>query len=722
MAMEWAHALATAKDAETLRRLDKVILLLVPSLNPDGQAMETEYYRKNLGTKFEGGRLPWLYHPYVGHDNNRDWYMLTQKETVAMNRAVYHAWYPQVWLDEHQMGSTGPRMFVPPFSNPVAKEVHPLVWRSVDLLGSTMSLRLEQAGKSGVAYGTMFDAYWPGGTKNTGWWKNVVGLLTEVASSRLATPIDVDPTELSGGGKGLVEYKAQVNFPNPWKGGRWGLREIMDYERIASDALLEASANLKDDLLRNRARMAMASVEAGGTGRFYRIPAQQADPVAGARLAHLLAENGAEVQVAKNGDYLIPAAQPLGRFVKEMLEPQRYPEIKPVQGAAPMPPYDVAAWTLPLMMGAEAVKVSLSDADRTALRPMKAEDWPAGGLEGKGPVAVLERSSIASAGLLNAHLKSAGAKVAAEAFEAQGRRYSAGTVILPASAALGELARKHHLKLTALAAEPKVKLAALKAPRVALFRPWAVSMDEGWTRWILEQHGFNPRNLAPKEVQAGKLRDTVDVLILPDVSKGQLLEGRSTAGDGVRRFQEELPAEVQGGLGRDGVKALKDFVEQGGTIVALASSSDLLIDEFPLPVRNVLSSPAGGGRGSSMTEDFNCPGSILHMHFDPSHPVAWGMPRESYGFLNHGMAFQTSPTTPQNRRAVIASYPDDARDILASGWIKGAERLERKASAVAVEMGKGKVVLFGFRVQHRAQTENTFKLLFNAIHWSAMEQ
>ena len=720
MAMEWAHALATAKDPETLRRLDKLILLLVPSLNPDGQVMETEYYRKNLGTKFEGGRLPWLYHHYVGHDNNRDWYMLTQKETVAMNRAAYHTWYPQVWLDEHQMGATGPRMFVPPYANPVSREVHPLVWRTVDLLGSTMSLRLEQGGKSGVAYGTMFDAYWPGGTKNTGWWKNVIGLLTEVASSRLATPVDIDPTELSGGGKGLVEYKPQINFPNPWKGGRWGLREIMDYERIASDALLESCANLKDDLLRNRARMAQTSVAAGKPGDYYRIPARQADPVAGARLAHLMAENGAEVRVARNGDFLLPTAQPLGRFVKEMLEPQRYPEIRPVQGAAPIAPYDVAAWTLPMMMGAVAERTPVAEAERAALRPLKPGDWPAGGVEGQGPVAALDRASVASAGLLNEHLKTGSAKVAVEPFESQGRRYPAGTVLVPVSASLRDLARKHHLQLQALTAEPKAKTAALKAPRVGLFRPWAVSMDEGWTRWILEQHGFDPRNLNPKDVQGGKLRDRCDVLILPDVSKSLLMEGRFSAAEGVRRFQEELPAEYQGGLGRDGVKALKEFVEQGGTLVALASSSDLLIDEFQLPVRNVLAGASGGGRGASMAEDFNCPGSILHMHFEPSHPVAWGMPPEGYGFLDHAMAFQTYPSSPQNRRTVIASYPDDARDILASGWIKGAERLERKSSAVALEVGKGKVVLFGFRVQHRAQTEATFKLLFNAIHWSAM--
>ena len=429
------------------------------------------------------------------------------------------------------------------------------------------------------------------------------------------------------------------------------------------------------------------------------------------------------MKVAKDGSFLVPTAQPLGRFVKEMLEPQRYPEIRPSAGAPPMAPYDVAAWTLPMMMGAEAVKATLPEPERAALRPLKAEDWPAGGVEGKGAVVAVERGSVASAGLLNAHLKSGSAKVALAPFMAEGRAYPAGTALLPASAATEALARKHHLKLQALGAEPKGGLAALKAPRVALFRPWAVSMDEGWTRWLLEQHGFEPKGLTPKEVQSGKLRDSFDAIVLPDVSKSLLLEGRFGAGaDGTRRFQEEVPPEFTGALGKEGVKALKDFVEQGGTLIALASSSDLLIDEFPLPVRNILGGGAGGGRSSTMTEEFNSPGSILHMHYQPSHPVTWGMPAEGYGFLDHAMAFQTSPNSPQNRRTVLASYPDDARDMLASGWIKGADRLERKASAVAVEWGKGRVVLFGFRVQHRAQTEGTFKLLFNALHWSGMAE
>ncbi len=322
MAMEWAHALATAQDADTKRRLDNVLLLLVPSLNPDGQTMIVDYYKKYAGTPYDGGRLPWLYHHYVGHDNNRDWYMLTQLETRALNRAVYHEWNPQVFVDEHQMGSEGPRMFIPPFADPVDPDVHPLIWREVNMIGANMALRLEQQNKSGLIYGYSFDAYWLGGTRNTGWWKNVTGMLLEIASARIASPVYIEPNELRGGAKGLVEYKPTINHPNPWKGGWWRLRDIMDYGRIASDALVEQVSERRADFLRNllvRSRAALALAPAEG----YRIPKEQRDWPTAQHMAWLLAEHNVEVRQAANGDYWIPLAQPYSKFVLEMMEPQR---------------------------------------------------------------------------------------------------------------------------------------------------------------------------------------------------------------------------------------------------------------------------------------------------------------------------------------------------------------------------------------------------------------
>ena len=221
MAMEFVHDFATTQDPERLAWMEDVILLLMPSINPDGQVMVVDWYEKQLGTDYEGGRMPWLYQHYVGHDNNRDFYMLTQKETQVVNDLLYHRWFPQVFVDEHQMGSTGARMFVPPQTDPLALEVNSLIFRQADLIGTNMSFRLEEAGKTGVGHNMIFDSYWPGATRNTAWWKNVTGLLTEVASARIASPIYIDPGELRGGGKGIPEYGRRSNFPSPWPGGWW---------------------------------------------------------------------------------------------------------------------------------------------------------------------------------------------------------------------------------------------------------------------------------------------------------------------------------------------------------------------------------------------------------------------------------------------------------------------------------------------------------------------
>lgn len=630
MAMEWAHALATAEDAETKKRLDDVVLLLVPSLNPDGQIMITDYYRKYVGTKYEGGRLPWLYHHYVGHDNNRDWYMLTQPETRALSRSVYHDWNPQVFVDEHQMGSEGPRMFIPPFADPLDPDVHPLIWREVNMIGSNMALRLEQAGKSGLIYGYSFDAYWIGGTRNTGWWKNITGLLLETASARIASPVYIEPNELRGGTKGLVDYKATINHPNPWKGGWWRMRDIMDYERIASDALLELASRYREDLLRNvsaRARAAMATVQAGDA---YRIPKEQRDWPTAQHLAWLMAEHNVEVRQAANGDYWIPLVQPYAKFVTEMMEPQRYPEVRLQPGRDILRPYDVASWTLPLQMG---VRV-----ERTAM-----------------PAGTTRVTEI---------------KPETKEVIARGQK----------------LARK---------------------PKVATYKPWQPSMDEGWTRWLLETYGVPVTALTPDQVQ--KELGGYDALILADIHKEILASGRRTSGGS--RYEEEMPAEYRSALGSGGADALRKFVTDGGTLIAFGDSCEYVIDQFNIPVRNAMAGVS--------EENYANPGSLVRLRIRPDHPVTQGMPAETAAFLDSAIAFETSaPANTDIQRWVLASYPEDDQDVLLSGWIHGAERLTRKAAAVALTFGKGKIVLFGFRPQHRGQTHATFPLVFNALWWS----
>ena len=633
MAMEWAHTLATAADPETKRRLGEVVLLLVPSVNPDGQIMVTEWYRKHVGSKYEGGRLPWLYHHYTGHDNNRDWYMLTQLETRALNRAVYHEWNPQVFVDEHQMQSIGPRMFIPPFADPVDPDVHPLIWREVNSIGANMAFRLEQANKSGLIYGFVFDAYWLGGTRNTGWWKNITGLLLETASARIASPVYIEPTELRGGGKGLIDYKPTINHPNPWKGGWWRMRDIMDYERIASDALLEIAADRREDLLRNLVTRARAAIAHAKAGEAYRIPREQHDWPTAQHLAWLMAEHNVEVRQAQNGDYWIPLAQPYAKFITEMLEPQRYPEVRLQPGKEILQPYDVSTWTLPLQMG---VRV-----ERT---PLPAE------------LATTRVTEV---------------------------RPEAKEVIRRAET----LPRK---------------------PRTALYKPWSASMDEGWTRWLLDTYGFAPKTLSPQEVAKGALG--FDAIILPDIPKDVIATGRRKPSDGAMKYEEEMPPEYRGGLDKAGAEALRKFVTDGGTLVAFAAACDYVIDEFNIPVRNALT-------GIKADEYANL-GSLVRLRIREGHAVTAGLQEEVAAFLDSAIAFDTTAPATDMQRWVLASYPDDPRDILLSGWMRGEERLARKAAAVAVTFGKGKIVLLGFHPQFRGQTHATFPFIFNSLYWS----
>ena len=715
MILEWAHALVTARDAETKRRLDNVILLIMPSLNPDGQLMEVEWYRKWVGTKYEGGRSPFLYHPYTGHDDNRDWYMLTQKETKVVTKAVFHEWYPQVWLDEHQMGSTGPRIFTPPYTNPVAENVHPLIWRIVDHIGTMMAWRLEEQKKSGVIYGAMYDTYWPGATEQTAMWKNIVGILTEVASTRMGTPVEVSHIELSGSTKGLVEYKQQINFPNPWPGGIWRVRDIMDYERIASDALLEVCANYREDLLKGVATMAMDATAMGAPGECYRIPASQRDPVSAARLAFVMKENGVEVLYSPaEKAYYIPTGQPYGRFVKEMMGIQRYPKIRLVAGAPIVPPYDMTAWSLPLMMGVSAEKVKLSSDQQRSLLELRDADWPRGGVsDGAASAFIVSHESNSVSKLINAVLKQKGSvSLAGESVRAGGKEFPQGSVIVEGVKDAKELAEKYSLDLYGLKSKPDVRMEKVGAFRLGMYKPWVASMDEGWTRWVLEQYEFPLRSISTKDMKEQVLGSEYDVIVIPDMSKEVIIEGKRKTEEGDMKYFVDFPPEFSGGIGKDGVKKLKEFVEQGGTLVAMASACDLVLDEFNVPVVNVLA--------RTRSDEFNCPGSLLRLNVDPKHPVAYGMPAEVPGFVNQRIAFQTTPPAQEVTRRVLAWYPNDTEDILMSGWILGAEKLQRRAAAVAMTYGKGKIVLFGFRVQQRAQMEATFKLLFNAIHWGGM--
>jgi hypothetical protein len=732
MATEFVWEFATTEDPERIAWMDDAVLLLMPSINPDGQILIAEWYERWLGTEYEGGRMPWLYHHYVGHDNNRDFYALTQKETRVVNEVLYHRWFPQVFLDEHQMGSTGPRMFVPPQTDPLDPEVHALVFRMADGIGTNMSRRLEENGKTGVGHNMIFDSYWPGGTRNTAWWKNVTGLLTEVASARIATPIYIDPGELRGGGKGFPEYGRRSNFPSPWEGGWWRLRDIVEYELVATWAFLEAVAEDRPHILTNVDRMARHAIEMGSNEPPYAfiIPPEQHDAVAARKMVALLLEHGIEVRRATSeftigyttypvGTVAIPAAQAYRPFLLTMLRSQRYPEVRPSVNGPIIEPYDVASWSLPLTMGVDVVE---SDQPLTGrFEPITGAEWPREAVVVEDPA-----GTIIPAG--------------ADALYTAVNRLLADGIDVSRVVGTGDVwidsAEVERTTLAALADElalPTIEVAetpedtrSISAQRIGLFKPWVASMDEGWTRWVLEQYDFPMVNLSNEQIRSGEFTDVVDVLLFPDVEAGVIAKG--VPGDSYWGRFVPLPPEYSGGIDEwtepegaesprntkkdtktektTGGERIEDWVQQGGTVVALDSSADYVIDLFELPVKDVVAD----------AKDLVCPGSTLRVEVDTDHPLGWGLRENEAIYFADSPAFKTSVPDPRFDRRVIARYPAHERDILLSGFLEGGEHLERRAAVVEFAVGEGKVILIGFRAQHRGQPLRTFKLLFNALY------
>ncbi len=721
MAMEFVWEFATTQDPARLAWMEEVVLLLMPSLNPDGQRLVIDWYRQHLGGEYEGGPMPWLYHHYVGHDNNRDFYMLTQRESRVLNRLLYHDWFPQVFVDEHQMGSTGPRMFVPPQTDPLAPEVHPLIFRQADLIGTNMSFRLEAAGKTGVGHNMIFDSYWPGGTRNTAWWKNVTGLLTEVTSPRIATPIFIDPGELAGGRKGFPEYQRRANFPSPWPGGWWRLRDVVEYELVATWAALESAALYRRELLENFYRMGREAVAAGTAGPPYGwvVLPEQHDPVAAGRLVELLLEHGVRVQSAIEplavgrttypaGTVVIPAAQPYRAFLLTMLDRQRYPEVLPYEGGPVIPPYDVTAWSLPLLMGVEVAEVREPALASAALAPLAAYEWPAVEVAAAPGGHLVPHAADTVFVLLNRLLAAGKRAFWLTEPPAPGR---AGEVWVPPGelepAELAALATELHLPVAPLAQPPAGPRWRLGRTRVGLYKPWVASMDEGWTRWLLERYEFPFVNLSNDDLKENSFAGQVDLLLFPDVDKSILATGEPEDPPPGGRWPP-LPPGYAGGIDPEGGAHLERWVRDGGTVVALDSAGGYFIDLFQLPVADVLADvPAEG---------FAAPGTLLRILVDVEHPLGYGLRPEEAAYFADSPAYRTTLPDARFERRVVARYPDHREDVPVSGYLLGAELLERRAAVVELTVGKGRVVLIGFRAQHRAQPHRTFKLLFNALY------
>ncbi len=756
MVLELVHRLATEDSPYIKKILENVILLLVPSLNPDGQIMVTDWYNKVAGTPNEASPMPWLYHSYTGHDNNRDMYLFSQKESRMTARVLWHDWFPAIWLDEHQQGTSGPRIFTMPATDPINPNVDPLIYRLNSLFGQSQAAALEAEGKTGIIFNATYTNFWQGAMAWAGWWHNQVGLLTEVASVRIATPVvqqKADPSRAAtapaaapaGGGRGSATGPAagpsefenerrrmfehpddplppprditpRTEYPRPWLGGKWTLRDIVDYELTATFALLDAAADRRETLLRQIYDINRNTIEAGKRGEIGEggeksfavlIPATgQHDFKEAIDLVDRLLIAGVEVYRAKGGfrqdgktyaagTFVIPFTQVFARYTKDLLERQVYPEVRRSPGAPAEAPYDVSAWSLGLQFGVKTDFAKTALATDLALEKVaQAPKFLLLAAE-SGSQWHFAYNGALSARVVNRLLKS-GVRVSLTKPDAAGNSYA----VTPAGGDAWSKATEG-FEVRTLEKTPAAALATtLRRPRVGIYQSYDPSMDEGWTRFVLDDYGFEYTKLHNPEIQAGNLRQSFDAIILPDQRPQAILNGLD--------YNVILP-EYRGGIGDTGWEALRRFVSDGGTLIALGEASNLLVDKLPLGVKDLK-------RGTTRDQHF-APGTIVNLQVDTAHPVGWGVAPETFGFYINSPFFQLMEGFSSQKVSVVARYPNIG--VRASGWLRGEDLMYGRAAVVAVEMNPGKVVLFGIRPQHRAQTHATLPLLFNALYWSA---
>src|SRR5690349_7303576 len=682
---------STQGDPEIDAILDNVILMLWPTLNPDGQNEVVSWYRRNVGTPYEVAPLPDLYQEYVGHDNNRDGYMNNMLESRDVTKTEIE-WDPVIFYCHHQTAPFPTRIFIPPFTEPISSNIHPLMARWLNVLGIDMAAYLDEHGMPGAVHRVGFDNWYPGFLDFTHIFRNSISFFTETALYSCATPHFYTVNDFP---RDRQPLRSEIFYSSPWKGGWWRLGDAVRYMLGASMSVLDTAAKYREQFLYNRYQAARDNIE-----RFrreppfaYIIPQEQRDlPTAGILIDKLLI-NGIEVHqgnIAANGReyhnaWVVLMDQPFSPLVKELFEPQEWPDLRATPNGPPQRPYDVAGWTLPMQMGVEVSVIStpLSAQQRNAVHAIDRVTLPPGGVQGTGTVYTLNRNTNAAFRLVNAALTGGGTA-----------SFTKNEIVLTGGA-VPDLARENSLTVQAAAKAP-ADAVATKKPRVGLYRAWQASIDEGWTRWILEQFGFAPITLRNADIQAGHLRDRLDAIILPDQQPRSMLDG-FTAGS--------IPGEFAGGIGHTGVEALRDFVRDGGTLIAFNNASLFAIDQLHLPVTNVLA--------GLTPEQFYCSGSLLRIELrDPAHTSVAGLPREPIVMFERGPAFDTKAGF---RGTVLAGYSRE-NNPLASGYLLHPERLQGKAAALEVFYGDGRVYLLGFRPQWRGQSQGTYKFFFNAIY------
>ncbi len=674
--MEFAHLLATSEEEPYKSAREEMVCLIAPCLNPDGLDHVVSWYRETVGTPYEASGLLKLYQYYSGHDNNRDWFMLSQNETRIVTRLLYSEWRPQVYWDVHQQGRSRERFFVPPFRDPLNPNLDPGIISGIGQLGTRAMFDMTREGYTGVSTGVTYDMWWNGGNRNVPVRHNIIGLLTEAASVNVASPVFLPKSQLSAP-RGINGYAPSNRFPSPWPGGWWRIRDIIDYEHAFGRSVVGSISREPKLWLKNSLEASERSIDAGsdltsgGAPRGWILPSDNRDLGAVRRLLDTLLLSGVELGVAREefkadgrpwpaGSIVIRRDQPYGQHVKDLFEVQRYPDGDP--------PYDVAGWSLPLLMGVRRVEVMGELDVRT--RPADAPSVAMAGFSGQSTATELDSRD-------------------SDAWRKSIEWLGAGQQV--------ELTEAGKLQVLEPGSEtPGQRFETL--PRVGLYSPWAGSMDEGWARYVLDTFDVPYTSVRNEMIRAGSLHDFLDVLVIASISGRSMDAGRSPG---------SVPPEYTRGLEPEGTAALDDFVRAGGTLICIGSSASWAVDLFDFPLKNVT-------RGDDAA-NFSCPGSVLRA-VPEDHELLAGLPESMALFFSRSVAWEFEEAdAKKNEEAgeVLLRYAPSR--VLLSGWIRNPDAIAGKAAWMRMHHGKGQVHLFGFRPQYRGWSHGTFQLLFRAI-------
>jgi hypothetical protein len=763
MAPELAYDLLNRKDEETRRILDNVIFIEVPCFNPDGEIMVTDWYNKQLGTTYEGSNPPWLYQKYAGHDNNRDAFQTNIPDSKYMAKLLFTEWKPEAYVDHHGMGPNQARIFLPPYAEPIRPMADPIVWRELAWYGGQMADKEEEAGLSGVINNAVYSGWGHFGFHWITPFHNIAGMLTESAAAKLASPLYLDPDQLRGGARNMPSYDAETIFPNPWPGGWWHLRDIVDRQKVSAWATLDLAARNRETILFSAYLKAKRQTERGAAGKpsAYLVSANQHDLLTSVKFINKLLVQGIEIQRAAKafstadgmnypaGSFVISMAQPKMGLIRYLMGRTFFPDnywTRDKDGS-PIRPYDMATDTMFEYMGVRVDPVD--DPVEASLEIVKQ------------PVAVMGKfvkspNGYALDGRLNDSFRAANMlfdkNIGLRRVDKASKGLRTGDFLVPSGneAELQTIARETGVDFKPLPASVTDGAHDTGRLRIAMYQRYGGgNIDEGWTRFVLEEFRFPYKSIFDPEIKAGNLRDKYDVLIFPNDSTQTIVGeappaetsaagtgrggrgggragaagegaaapsaaqapgqaatqsagGRGGAGGGGRGAN--TPPEYRTGLATEGVNAIRDFVEKGGTLVTFNAATAFPIDRLGIGVRNVLT--------GKTTKEFWCPGSTLKVTYDNTNPIAYGMPVRGLALYLDSPAFEITAENAEGYQTV-ARYAD--REILESGWLLGEENLAKKSAVVSAKLGQGRVVLIGFRAQHRAQTHGTYKLVFNTL-------